>query len=98
MLLGLALAGGLAWVFVLCWRRALRNDAGPLPFFRMARAEGVDLPAQGDAETLRVAQAVRRCALCSGQDECRQAFDAGRPQDVQAGCPNAELFHRLRLR
>lgn len=92
-----AIALGAAGLAVLCviayaLRRAM-NDGAPLPFFRMLARRGLDSTQLETAVGPRqLAQAVRRCALCGGKDDCRAAFAAGRPEAVEAGCPNTEFF------
>lgn len=91
----LALIAAAAYAAVVSWRRVM-NDDRPLPFFRVLDREGIPVEALREASTSRIATAVRRCALCGGKDDCRAAFDAGRPQDAAADCPNADLFAALK--
>jgi hypothetical protein len=90
-----ALTAIVAYAVLAGWRRVM-NDERQLPFFRVLERERIPQAALDEAGDLRIALAVRRCALCGGKDDCRAAFAAGRPHEAAADCPNAELFEALK--
>ncbi len=82
-----------AYGLVAAWRKVMR-DGAPLPLHGMLRQKGVTSAEAGEQlgeESL--ANAARRCALCSSNEECQQRLAAGEPQP--ADCPNAAMFAGL---
>ena len=88
----LALGIAFAYVLVLAWRRAVRDDALP-PIFGMLERQGLAIEdLEASAGTGQLALAVRRCAFCGGKPECRAALASVSGRSLPAFCPNAWVF------
>lgn len=92
----LAVGALLAFGLATAWRRVTQDDA-PLPMFDMLRRRGLAPEwIEAAAGTEAMAHAVRRCALCSAKQECRQRAATGIP--APADCPNSNLFAQVSAR
>ena len=75
------------------WRRQLRYDEGPLPFFRLLERYGFTLAgAEHAVGVSELARAASRCATCASRPSCEAG---GFPRTPPEGCSNAPLFERL---
>jgi len=89
-------AAGLAVLCVIAYAlRRVMHDGAPLPFFRMLARRGLDATQlEGAVGARQLALAVRRCALCSGVEECEHWL-AGGQSDPAAFCPNHTYLENL---
>jgi hypothetical protein len=83
----LAIAAILLWSVVASLRRFLKDD-GPLPLFALLERHGLTMrQAEESVGMNELAQAARRCALCSSRPNCSAD---------PVWCPNEPLLRRLR--
>lgn len=91
----LLLGAGALWATGIIARR-MWHDSGRLRLAEVLRAKGLGLQPEGEAEMLKAAHAVRRCAGCAAHERCDTLIAAADWKGLRAICPNTSYIDERR--